>query len=124
MPNSHRIEPDSRLAHVSVWGPPNAASAVRAIQELAGDPAFEPHFHVLVDARKLDDGDAPLDQIEEVANSLRGLRNRFQGKVAILARIGPHYDLLKLMCAFASTYGLHVRVFAESARAQVWLAQD
>ncbi len=124
MPNSHRIEPDSRLAHVSVWGPPDASSAVRAIEELANDPAFEPHFHVLVDARELDEGDAPLGQIEEVADSLRGLRDRFQGKVAIVARIGPHYDLLKLMCAFAGSYGLHLRAFAESARAQEWLADD
>lgn len=123
MPNSHEISAAEALARVRVWGPPDVISALGAIEDLARDSKFEPHFRVFVDARELDEGDAPLEHIEQVANTLRSLRERFQGRVAIAARVGTHFDLLNLMCAFAGTYGVEIRVFSEKLRAEAWLTE-
>ncbi len=98
-------------------------SAVQAIQELAHDPHFEPHFNVLVDAHALDDGEAELEQVEAVADSLTDLSSHYRGKLAIVCRVGAHFDLLKLMCAYAGSHGMHVRAFTEPAQAEEWLTQ-
>ncbi len=123
MQNSHHIAADEELAHVSIWGPPEVASAVKAIQELARDPRFEPHFNVLVDAHALDDGEAELAEVEAVAGSLTDLRSHYRGKLAIVCRVGTHFDLLKLMCAYAGSQGMRVRAFTEPAQAKDWLTQ-
>ena len=122
MPSSHHITANEELALVSVWGPPRVESAIQAIEDLARDPEFEPHFNVLVDAHALDDGETELEEIEAVARSLTQLSPRYQGKVAIVCRVGAHFDLLKLMCAYAGTRGLHIRAFIELAQAREWLA--
>ncbi len=98
-------------------------SAVQAIQELAQDPRFEPHFNVLVDAHALDDGEAQLEQVEAVAGSLTDLSSRYRGKLAIVCRVGTHFDLLKLMCAYAGSQGIRVRAFTEPGQAKDWLTQ-
>ncbi len=121
MPNSHRISAADRIALVRVWGPPDVTSAIRAIEDLARDPEFEPHFNVLVDAHALDDGEARLEEIEAVAGSLIELRPRYEGKLAIVCRVGTHFDLMKLMCAYASTQGLRIRAFTETRSARAWL---
>ncbi len=123
MPNSHHIAAEEGLALVSVWGPPEVESAVRAIQELAQDPRFEPHFNVLIDAHALDDGEAQLEQVEAVADSLTDLSSRYRGKLAIVCRVGTHFDLLKLMCAYAGSQGVRVRAFTEPGQAKDWLTQ-
>ncbi len=123
MPNSHHIAAEEELALVSVWGPPEVESAVRAIQELAQDPRFEPHFNVLIDAHALDDGEAQLEHVEAVADSLTDLSSHYRGKLAIVCRVGAHFDLLKLMCAYAGSQGMRVRAFTEPAQAKDWLTQ-
>ncbi len=123
MPNSHHIAAEEELALVRVWGPPEVESAVRAIQELAQDPRFEPHFNVLIDAHALDDGEAQLEHVEAVADSLTDLSSRYRGKLAIVCRVGTHFDLLKLMCAYAGSQGMRVRAFTEPAPAKDWLTQ-
>ncbi|MCH6563425.1 MAG: hypothetical protein IH800_13525 [Myxococcales bacterium] len=123
MPNSHHIAADEGLALVSIWGPPEVESAVQAIQELAQDPRFEPHFNVLIDAHALDDGEAELEHVEAVADSLTDLSSHYRGKLAIVCRVGAHFDLLKLMCAYAGSQGMRVRAFTEPAQAKAWLTQ-
>ena len=98
-------------------------SAVQAIQELAQDPRFEPHFNVLIDAHALDDGEAELEHVEAVADSLTDLSSHYRGKLAIVCRVGAHFDLLKLMCAYAGSQGMRVRAFTEPAQAKAWLTQ-
>ena len=122
MPSSHHIAADEGLALVNVWGPPEVESAVQAIRNLAQDPAFKPHFNVLVDAHALDDGETELEEVEAVAGSLSELSPRYQGKLAIVCRVGTHFDLLKLMCAYAGSHGLHIRAFTEPSQAKEWLA--
>ncbi|TDJ07171.1 MAG: hypothetical protein E2O71_07395 [Deltaproteobacteria bacterium] len=123
MPNSHHIAADEGLALVSIWGPAEVESAVQAIQELAQDPRFEPHFNVLIDAHALDDGEAELEHVEAVADSLTDLSSHYRGKLAIVCRVGAHFDLLKLMCAYAGSQGMRVRAFTEPAQAKAWLTQ-
>ena len=99
-------------------------SAIRAIEDLAQDPEFEPQFNVLVDAHALEDGETELEDVEQVASSLAELRPRFQGKLALVCRVGSHFQLLKLMCAYASTQGLRIRAFTEPSQAREWLGNS
>ena len=123
MPDEHRIVQSERRAFIRVWGPPDAQSAITAILSLAEDPEFQPHYDVLVDARELDEGDPDLGEIEQVAGTLKTLRDSYRGRLAVIAPFGRFFDLLNLMSAFAQSYGVRIRIFTTQTEAEEWLQQ-
>ncbi len=122
MPIEYTVEPDRKIATVNVHHTVGARDIIQAIQQVARDPAFHPHFTVVVNAAEMDYHPA-LPEISGLISVLSDYKNRFRGKIAVLT--DPQNGFVaRIGCLFAETRGLNIKAFDSRCEAEAWLQEQ
>ena len=112
---------DSATAHVRLVGTGvvTMSMVVSTFDQIATDPAFRPHFTVLIDNRQ-SSYTAELQDGDELVLALKRRRDDFPSPVALLVPKSLHV-LARLYCLLIETSGIHtVRCFTDMAEALQW----
>lgn len=120
MGSPYTIEPQQGRACIR-GAAPDLAAATRALQQLARDPAFKPEYTVLVDLGDVEVVPSRLD-VEGLALCLVGLRERYQGRVALLSPRTALFGSVRRAALFAAAHRFPLDAFRTLKRAEAWLA--
>ena len=80
------ISPVEEHVHVTGCGNVDVAACLSLLRRLTTDPAFRPHFSILIDAREVSYTPLRAADLVEVADALSAWRDRFTGPIAVLTR--------------------------------------
>lgn len=117
-------EIDARQGRACILGvAPDLAAATRALQQLAGDPAFKPDYSVLVDLSDVETIPSKLD-VEGLALCLVSLRERYRGRVALLSSRPPLFGSVRRAALFGAAHRFPLDAFRTRERAEAWLAEE
>jgi hypothetical protein len=122
----YSIDEEARLVTIEVTGRDHRDSANRSVAALFGDPRLTRGFGILID---VDPAARPPsgDEIAYIAKALTTLRDRFTGRIAIVAPAVAHTAAAHLIALLGSApnLGLSERVedFADEVTARVWLSE-
>ncbi len=115
---TYTVVPAEASVRVVGCGNLTVAACENLIHRLAADPAYRPHYAILIDAR--DATYEPLRPADfmEVAGSLAAQRAAFTGPIAVLAR-GALLLAAETLATLARLQGrIKMRVFVDSAAAE------
>ena len=123
LPYSWKIDREAGRAHVRGWGKMDIAETLEAPRKLLEHPDFHPAHSVLVDLRELLI-DPVADEIVAVGRNLASLRDRLQGRVAVVVP-AEHVTAAEMGAAMAAAGGFqNLRVYTDPAHAERWLAGE
>lgn len=122
MPIVHEVRPGERIARVTARNPLTLEEVRDSIRGLWKDPGFQPEFRVLVDLRGT--GYTPgLEEIQQIAETLGEMKDRYRGRVAVLVSDDLRYGILRMTSTYAELKGFSMPVFRDLAGAEAWLNQ-
>lgn len=122
MQYSYTISKSERRARVTVEGTYDLAAAMRATQQLAEDPRFEPEFGILIDLRGMEyDAIPKFEELETGATVTETKRDAFRGPVAVVSIPGPFFDVVRLGVSRALLFDINSEPFLDLASAEKWL---
>lgn len=120
MPFAYTIIAGEEHVAVEGTGKVTTAECVAAINKMVTDPAYRPHYTVLLDARELS---YTPREATRVAEAIAGLRESFANNVAVVDR-GPHLlasEALALMLRTSAR--INIRVFVDVGAAEAFCRQ-
>ncbi len=116
----HRVDPETKLAFVTIEGQATVADQARLLGELVADPAFEPDFGVIADYRELAFDPSP-QHLRELASAYRKVRRSLRGPVAIVVASKAHLTMGRMASPMARLFGLRMAVVDSMAAARSWV---
>ena len=120
MPIQHRIYPEHELTYVNCAGHVDMKLSQQAMKAVARDPLHSPRFRVLVEVDGME-FEPTHAEARELGRSLGGVRDSYQGRVAIVASGALLFGLMRMVAVFAEMNGFTMKVFGDVARAHAWL---
>jgi hypothetical protein len=118
MPITYSIDPIRSLVRVRIWGVLTAAELQDHYARLAADPAFDPTFSRLTDARDTERFDATSGEVQHAAEGhlfAAGVRR------AIVVATDYQFGMARMFSTFASNIEQQVEVFRDLEDAEAWL---
>ena len=123
LPYSWKIDLEAGRAHVRGWGPMDISEALEAPRKLVEHPDFRPSHSVLVDLREML-LEPVADELVAMGRTLADLRDRLQGRVAVVVQ-KEYATAAEMSAAMAASGGSeNIRVYTDPSHAEGWLSGD
>ncbi len=120
MPFVHTVFREEQHVLLVGKGKVTASVFADAARQVAEDPAYLPHFTVLVDAREVVHTPENEAQVLEMAKVMADLKASFQNNVAIVARGSLLLMAATLVALVRKVTSIKMRVFVDMAAAEAF----
>lgn len=121
MPYEVRIDAPARRVHVRGYGASSFGEALRSIEALIADPAFEPTFSILFDGRELEYL-ASYEDALQFRDTFQRLKASFRGPLAVVVQGTARYGVSRMIASLLDLVGVRMEAFLSLPEAETWLA--
>jgi len=108
----YKIYPQYKTVVVKEEGAADSISVSASVKNLTRAKDFDPHFHVIVDLRKIESNPPPSD-LFSIKDMLITMKSNFIGGVTIVTTV-RHLFAVKIISTMAAAYNFNCSVVTKS----------